>query len=99
MPPRMMTGVRRASRTALTDATSSFASNFSDVIAELRRTRMNTTTHNPAAMMSAGMTEAANSAPVEVAARPAKMTAGMLGGMTGAMSAADEESPVAKRRP
>ena len=36
-----------------------------------RRTLKNTTTHRPIAISSAGMTEAAKSAPVETAASPA----------------------------
>jgi hypothetical protein len=61
-----------------------------------RRTRKNTTMQRPTAISSAGTTEAANSAPVDTAASPAKMTAGMLGGMTGAIREAAPVTPSAK---
>ena len=62
-----------------------------------RRTQRNTTMQRPSAISSAGTTEAANSAPVETAGRPAKMTAGMLGGITGAIS--DGRADDAEREP
>ena len=47
----------------------------------------NTVTTSAAVMSSAGMTAAANRAPVDTAATEAYTTAGMLGGMIGLISA------------
>ena len=75
----------RARRTARRAAGQSYGSPC-----ELRscpRAQTQTVTHSAIVMRIAGITAAANRAPVDTAATEAKTTAGMLGGMIGLISA------------
>ncbi len=67
----MITGARAARRPGVLVSDEPVPENPVCTMSGWRRTRKNTTMHRPAAISSAGMTEAANSAPVETAARPA----------------------------
>ena len=71
MPPRITTGAPIGAMTRRPVAQTRAQLNSVRRMLSSLRTRMNTTMHSPRAISSAGTTDAANSAPVETAARPA----------------------------